>query len=575
MRRTMSQRQRKKGYRMEILCQIKDLPPQERARVIEKIQGEPQDIPFSKKQFVSRATIYRWYRAFCQGGPADSLLLPKIRVDLNQQRSLTPMQKEALCTWRRENIYRTVEDLREELMAHPETAAPTVPSRSTIARFLNQEGLSRSVLLKARGETPRIRLAFEAEYPQQIWIGDTKGPNVFVTDPQDPSRSCQAMPIAFIDGYSRYLPGVEYVVAENEDTVLACLGEAILRYGIPETLYLDRGGSYMGKRLRQAMTLLGCRVMHTGTRQCEAKGLIEKMLRTLHERFEQEMLAKGKTTFTLAEYNQYMAAHVEMDYHRSIHASTGQTPEDRYRAFPPQYRRFISREYLMLVFMPCKTARVSKTGLIRHQNRNYLAPDARLWSKKVEVRYSAADHTRVHVWYQDRYYGEAHGYVPGNDFLKREALLQQLRERIPSSLPSLPDEGAIPPYSRLDRQLAQYRAEMSPLNLDAQLEENRRRKEEVRALILPGKPTDMPPARHGNQNQDLAELTHLLMKLLRRSFTPSERLAVQALWKETGPFDEPCVRETVGGMLGQEHPVEDLMGYLEAIRVRTLMGNKK
>jgi hypothetical protein len=60
------------------------------------------------------------------------------------------------------------------------------------------------------------------------------------------------------------------------------------------------------------------------------------------------------------------------------------------------------------------------------------------------------------------------------------------------------------------------------------------------------------------------------MKLLRKKFSPSERLAAHTLWNSTGPIDEKLVRCTVGQLLGDEHPIEDVRGYLEEIRLAVL-----
>jgi hypothetical protein len=60
------------------------------------------------------------------------------------------------------------------------------------------------------------------------------------------------------------------------------------------------------------------------------------------------------------------------------------------------------------------------------------------------------------------------------------------------------------------------------------------------------------------------------MKLLKRKFSPSERLSCHTLWNSLGTLDESLVRKTVGRLLGEEHSTEDVKGYLEEIRLETL-----
>ncbi|MHB1128387.1 MAG: hypothetical protein ACYC2T_15865, partial [Bacillota bacterium] len=51
---------------------------------------------------------------------------------------------------------------------------------------------------------------------------------------------------------------------------------AIAAYGIPNSLYVDRGSPYMGKALKRAATfLLGCKIIHTSPRDAPAKGYVK------------------------------------------------------------------------------------------------------------------------------------------------------------------------------------------------------------------------------------------------------------------------------------------------------------
>ena len=571
MRRTLGERMDKKEFRMLFINRIKDLPPKERAAVVEDLVQGRYTIPLSTKTTLSRTTLYRWLKAFREGEDAGKDLLGKVRSDKGTFPSLTEEQKAALLRWRYENAYRTAEDLREELLSHESTSTGLVPSVATIGRFLRQNGLSRANLLFGNKPQAKIRLAFEAEYPQQVWMADTKGPDIYVTDPQKPSLQVQAKPIALLDDHSRYIVAVRYVIVENEAAVMSLFCQAVLLYGIPEILYLDRGSPYMGKSLKRAASLIGCNILHAAKAEPESKGKIEKVLRTIHERFEHEMKAFGKAAATLEEYNRYLAAYIGQDYHRQVHDSTGQPPEERFFAYPARLRRWITKDSLMLIFMPCRTARVSKTGLVRVNTMKYLVQDALLWGKKVEVRYDPSELRRVYIWYEEKYYGEAAVFTEENDFLQREALTEKVNR---ASEIILPEITQVPIYGRLERQLARHREEMEAFDVNGQLTYNRQKKEEVRSSLVSGQSANtraQPPASLDAFGADA--FLYLLMKLLRKKFTPSERLAVHALWKSVGPIEETLVRKTVGRLLGEEHPVEDVKGYLEEIRLCILTKN--
>ncbi len=564
MRRSYEERKSKKEFRMNIVNSIKDLTPAARAKKIEEILAQKHTIPYSAKEELSKTTIYRWLKQFREESDAEIALMGKVRCDRGKEKALQEEQKDALKRWRYDNPYRSVEDLREELAAHPETSSDPLPSFASIARYLRSQGLSRKELLKGLKPSVKVRLAFEADYPQQLWMADTKGPNIYVNDPDHPGQTVLAMPVVIIDDNSRYIVAATYVIVENEYVVMHLFCQAVMLFGIPEILYLDRGGAYSGNSLKKGANLIGCNIIRTAKNDAAAKGKVEKLLRTVYERFEQEMKAQGKDAADLAEFNIYLQAYICQDYHRRVHSSTGATPEERFFAFPAQLRRWISKDALKRIFLPVKTAKVSKTGLVKVDNLKYLVSDSSLWGVKVELRCEYLDKNNVYVWHKDKYYGEAHLYTEENDFLKRAELTARLNTAREIDLPEV---GTVPLYGRLDRQLARHREEMTDFGINEQLVQNRQKKEQVRANLLPA--PKVQPTAQITQPVDFGadEFVYLMIKLLRRTFTPSERLACHTLWNSVGPLDKELVRRTVGRLLGEEHPSDDVRGYLEEIRL--------
>ncbi len=568
MRRTFDERLSRKEFRMNIVNRLKDQTPYERGVMVDKIINEKHNIPFSKKDTLSRATIYRWLKEFNSGIDTGTVLMGKVRSDRDDFRILNEEQKDALMLWRYQNPYRTLEDLRNELMANDSTRFPYVPSTATIGRFLRSKGLSRSVLTKNEKPKVKIRLAFEAEYPQQIWMADTKGPDVYVKDPSDPDNMVRAMPILLIDDNSRFLIAAKYVIVENEQAVMDLFFEAVLRFGVCEILYCDRGGPYMGKRLKRAAAIIGCNVLHASRQDCEAKGKIEKVLRNCHERFEHEIMVNKDISPELDEYNKYLTAYISQDYHRVVHSVTKQPPEERFFSFPNHLRRWISKDNLMLIFLPVQKVKVTKVGLVRVNNLKYLVNDAMLWNKKVEIRYRDSEPHKVYVWYEDKYHGEAFVYTEENDFIKR----QELMERI-TSVPEiiLPDPTTVPKYSRLERLLYKYREEIETMDMNEQIMFCREKKATVRAALLKKESANVSTEIKHGEYLEFDQLVHLLAKLLKKSFAPSERFAIHTLFSSLVSVDEGIVRNTVGKMLGNEVPTENLREYLEEIRLASLI----
>ncbi len=204
-------------------------------------------------------------------------------------------------------------------------------------------------------------------WPQWLWLADTKGPNLYVVDPDHSNRTRLAKPIVFIDDYARFVVAAWYVFEDNELLVMHLFKGAVDTYGIPDSLYVDRGAPYMGKSLKRAATLLGCKIIHTRPRDCSAKGKVERIMRSFYERLETE-LALIQSPLTIEQANVYLAALISQDYHKRVHSETNQTPIDRFFQFPAHYRRFVSTEALTMIFLPCTRSKVSKTGLI-HLNK--------------------------------------------------------------------------------------------------------------------------------------------------------------------------------------------------------------
>ncbi len=571
---------------MSIILEVMRLDPGERSRIIDKLASREYEIPYSKRRTISRRTIYRWLEEYNESPDKGDALLTKKRSDRGTFRSLTEEEKTALSSWRIRNPYHTAEDLWEELMKNQATARENPPTAQTIARYLRSIGLDRETLLRERkaeeaeeaqkGKTAKeksIRLAFEAPYPQAIWMADTKGPKVQLKNPKSPEGASDGKLIVFVDTYSRFVTGARYFIEENAENVMALFKTAMATYGVPEILYVDRGSPYIAKALTRAAALLGCQVMFTPPRDPESKGLVEKIMPNFSNRLESELrLLDGPLDPEVG--NEYLAAYVSQDYHQKVHSVTGEKPVDRYAAFPEQYRRFVSEKTLSMIFLPCQDATVTKTCLIRFHKHQYLVPDPSLCRRKVEVRYDPLDASKLLVFFKDEFRGMATLYDPVTNYLERQAVLEKMQTAPARNLPSPPPQGW-PAYTYLERKLASYRREIEKnREINEEMAELKAQKEMVRATLTAqpkvGKPRPYSVFA-------LEECTHLLCMLLRRQLAPHERLAVAALWRSYGPVEEPIVRQTVGRLLGEQVPDSDLAAYLDAIRIAvcTVKSSKK
>ncbi|CAA7601370.1 Homeodomain-like [Acididesulfobacillus acetoxydans] len=174
MYRLNHERQKIQEFRKTIVLKLRDLEPAERSRLIDELTEKTFSIPFSRKRTLSRSLLYQWLKEYRENPDQGKALWPKERKDRDTFRNLGEEQKAALRTWRQENTYRSVSQLREELMAHPETSTPSIPSESTIARYLRSLSLDRHTL-RQQASSPATTTAPKSGFPMSLPIRNGSG----------------------------------------------------------------------------------------------------------------------------------------------------------------------------------------------------------------------------------------------------------------------------------------------------------------------------------------------------------------------------------------------------------------
>jgi len=79
-----------------------------------------------------------------------------------------------------------------------------------------------------------------------------------------------------IDGATRYIPHSYFAISEGAAHQEYGFQQSILKHGLFRTYYVDLGSAYIAHSLVVICAELGIRLLHTGVKDCEAKGVIEK-----------------------------------------------------------------------------------------------------------------------------------------------------------------------------------------------------------------------------------------------------------------------------------------------------------
>ena len=226
------------------------LTPAERGRLVRELALAAHEHPDGSARQYARGTLDRWVRAYREQGLEG--LKPQPRADLGVVRRHPELLEEA-CQLRAELPARSAVQISEILLARYGIRV----AERTINQHLHQRGLHRAAL----ASQPRAYGRFEAEPPNEIWIGDVLvGP--FVPHPRV-QGSRRAYLFVLVDDYSRLLLHGRWVPDQNTRAGQEVLRAAIQRRGLPERLYVDNSAPYANAALERSCAVLGIRLIHS------------------------------------------------------------------------------------------------------------------------------------------------------------------------------------------------------------------------------------------------------------------------------------------------------------------------
>ncbi len=355
----------------------------ERGAMVRALSEMEHVTPDGRRVGVARSTLDEWIRAYRAGG--FEALVPKPRVAAPRTDVEVLGLAEKL---KREQPGRTAAQVRR-VMAEAGVAAPSV---RTLQRHFVRVGLDR---LGPDGQAPRAYGRFEASEPNELWTGDAlHGPMV---------GGRKAYLLAFIDDFSRLLPGYRWTGAEDSVRLESALRSGLASRGVPRAILVDRGSAFVAAPLARACAVMGIRLIHASPRAAATKGKIERFFRTVRAQFVVELDARGGAA-DLAELNRLFSAWVEVVYHRRVHTETKATPLERFASAGPP--ALPSPQLLHEAFLWSEVRTVSKVCEVRlHGNR--FEVDPALIGRKVELIFDPFELADIEVRFEGRTMGKA------------------------------------------------------------------------------------------------------------------------------------------------------------------------
>ncbi len=362
----------------------------DRRRYLDEAACRTHERPDGTRVQLSARTIAAWYHAYRRGG--FQALFPEDRSDRGRSRAISAELAEQILRVKRERPRRSIRRIIR-MLERAHIARKGELHRSTVHRLLAAQGVSARPL---RG--PSIeRRSFLPEHAGDLWIGDSlHGPVVIA-----PSGSLRkAYLLSQIDGATRYVPHSYFALSEGAADQEYGFKQAIAKHGPPRAYYVDLGSAYIARSLVLICAELGIRLLHTGVRDCEAKGVIERWHRIWREEVGDEL---PDEPLPLAELNSKHWAWLAAEYHARRHDTTGKVPREHWLTELSWLRKLPPGKHLDEVFLHRERRFVRKDGTVRFRG-GLLEVRSELVGREVELRFDPKDDAaRPRVFVEDRF----------------------------------------------------------------------------------------------------------------------------------------------------------------------------
>jgi len=273
---------------------------------VREIAGEPHYLPGRGPVRVSERTVYAWLAAFRKGGV--EALRPAVRKDRGESRAVEAHVLARAIRLRREQPRRTTTTLLDILVREGTVQEPLPFHRATLDRWLRRKGASRK-RLATLSTKPKIKMRFE--HFGDLWVGDDHhGPLV-----RKPDGGVATSKLgAFLDHTTRYPVADRYYLAEDLPTLRDTLLRALLAFGTPKVVYVERGSVYRAEQRAYSLARVQCRLVHSRPYYSEGRGVVERWWQVALA-FEDEVRARPELP-TLHELNALWEAYREERYCR-------------------------------------------------------------------------------------------------------------------------------------------------------------------------------------------------------------------------------------------------------------------
>jgi transposase InsO family protein len=359
----------------------------EKERILRELVSKEWEIPFSKRTFISKATILNWVKRYEDGGRKIEALFPEARGDRGKMRCIDDELLDALIRFRKKHPKLSTPRLVEKAKADGIILPGKEISMASLYRLMKQHKLKREKAMTDRRK-------FEVQTSNDLWQSDCMhGPKVL-----HEGKNRKSYLFALLDDHSRLITHGQFYLADNLENYLDCFWTALRKRGVPRKLYVDNGPSFRSHRLQLGCASLEIGLSYARPYKPQGKGKIERFFRTVRTQFMPEL----PEPLSLEELNAGFTTYLDDVYHQRIHGGTGQTPLDRYLNDAKSLRQ--APADLPKYFRKKTTRIVNNDRTVKLDGRLFEAP-AGLIGSEVILRFE--DYDRIEVFFD----GESKGLL--------------------------------------------------------------------------------------------------------------------------------------------------------------------
>jgi len=332
--------------------------------IASELASKPYSIPDSKRTYVSKESILRWYYEWKRGGI--EALQPLVRDDKGKTQLPHPIQ-EAIIQLKQDNPARSIATI-VNMIERQGLVSKGKLSRSSVHRFLQHHRLSKR--LPSSVNTIERR-SFVAAHAGDLWQGDVlHGPTV-----QTEQGLRKTYLVSLMDDATRLIVHSAFCLSETALDIEGVLKQAILKRGLPNKLLIDNGPAYRAQSLQTICAFLDIRLIYCKPYEPEGKGKLERFHRTFREQFLNEL--DTKKIKDLSDLNARLWAWCESIYHTRPHTGlNGESPIERWRKELVHVRHLSpgTIERLDDVFFHRAKRHVKKDATVSWEGRLYEVP---------------------------------------------------------------------------------------------------------------------------------------------------------------------------------------------------------